>query len=45
MVPVLDMIKSINRYSKKHMNRKQVLITKKDIATHIPEKKLENVSI
>lgn len=45
MVPVLDMIKSINRYSKKHMNRKQGLITKKDIATHIPEKKLENVSI
>ena len=28
-----NMIKSINRYSKKHMNRKkQGLITKKDIA-------------
>lgn len=43
MKPVNEMIKSINRWSKKNLNRKQVLIGRKDIFKLIPEDKLENI--
>jgi hypothetical protein len=43
MVPVYEMIKSINKWSKKNLGRKQVLISRKDIFKVIPEEKLENI--
>jgi hypothetical protein len=39
----LNMIKSINKWSKKNLGRKQVLISRKDIFKVIPEEKLENI--
>ena len=43
MKPVYELIKNINRWSKKNLNRKQVLISRKDIFKAIPEDKLENI--
>ena len=43
MRPVYELIKNINRWSKKNLNRKQVLISRKDIFKAIPEDKLENI--
>ena len=43
MIPVYELIKRINRWSKKNLNRKQVLISRKDIFKVIPEDKLENI--
>jgi hypothetical protein len=43
MIPVYELIKRINRWSKKNLNRKQVLISRKDIFKAIPEDKLENI--
>lgn len=43
MIPVYEMTKNINRWSKKNLNRKQALISRKDIFKVIPEDKLENI--
>lgn len=43
MIPVYEMTKNINRWSKKNLNRKQALISRKDIFKAIPEDKLENI--
>lgn len=43
MIPTYEMIKSINRWSKKELKRKQVLISRKDIFKAIPEEALENI--
>jgi hypothetical protein len=43
MIPVNEMIKSINRWSKKNLDRKQALITRKYIFKVIPEDKLDNI--
>ena len=43
MKPVYELIKNINRWSKKNLNRKQVLISRKDIFKVISEDKLENI--
>src|SRR6056300_1047954 len=43
MIPVMELIKNINRWSKKNLKRKQVLISMKDIYKVIPEDKLENI--
>src|SRR5210317_372226 len=43
MKPVYELIKNINRWSKKNLNRKQVLISRKDIFKAIQEDKLENI--
>jgi hypothetical protein len=43
MIPVYDMIKSINIWFRKNRNRKKALITRKDIFKTIPEELLENI--
>ena len=43
MIPVYEMIKSINRWSKKNLERKQALISRKHIFKVIPEDKLDNI--
>ena len=43
MIPVYEMTKNINRWSKKNLNRKHALISRKDIFKAIPEDKLENI--